>query len=179
MRGSVCQVNCRFDIFQISVNCCCGLHWRVSGSHSVSNGKTGIDLITLICNSRNVKPQLTHHKSQAPGATMKVTHKINMLVHLDYSPRNRWRTHAAPFWLIFTFSKSRAILSVTDSLYVAPINSYFLTCVERRDSPPRTIVGAGRLTGLHLLSGGAFCCLKDRLHQSEKKHREAKQKRNL
>lgn len=164
MRGSVCQVNCRFDIFQISVNCCCGLHWRVSGSHSVSNGTTGIDLIMLICNSRNVESLLAHHKSQAPGATIKVPHKLNLLrVGIQRLFTSRSLDDACGC-ILGNFDipryKSRAILSVTDSLYVAPINSYFLTCVERRDSPPRTIVGAGRLTGLHLLSSGAFCCLK-------------------
>lgn len=140
------------------MNCCCGLHWRVSGSHSVSNGKTGIDLITLIRNSRNVESLLAHQKPQATGATMKVMHKINMLGVGSQRLFTSQTLGDACGSIFANFhsqrSKSRAILSVTDSLYVAPINSYFLTCVERRNSPPHTIVGAGRLTGLHLLSSG-------------------------
>lgn len=49
------------------------------------------------------------------------------------------------------------MLTMTDSRYMAPIYSYSLTCAEHRDSPPCTIVGALRLTGLHLLNSGAHC----------------------
>lgn len=78
---------------------------------------------------------------------MKVAHKINMLrvgIQRLFPSRSLEDTRGSILANFHIQRSSRAILSGTDSLYVAPITSYFLTCVERRDSPPRTAVGAGR-----------------------------------
>lgn len=132
VRESLCQVNWPFCIFQMSVNCCC------TEERWVGVIPFQMERMMLICKSQKVRSLLTDNKSQAPGPTMKVMHRLNTFkvgIQRDNSPHEhqRWRMHAAPFWLIFNRQryKSRAILSMTDSLYVAPINSYFLTCVER------------------------------------------------
>lgn len=65
---------------------------------------------------------------------MKVTHKINRLrvgIQRLFTPRSLERACGAVLAHFHIQRSSRAVVSVTDSPYVAPINSYFLTCVGR------------------------------------------------
>lgn len=63
------------------------------------------------------------------------------------------------------------------SVYGSPINSHFLTCVDRNDLPPSIIVWALRLSALHLLISEAFCSEKgdcqQRIYKREGEQKEA------